>query len=61
MSQYKMYWSLEFCYERIATAKTLKRYEALRKFLHVTDNPENTNDKPFKIRPPLERIRNNCI
>ena len=61
MPQFKMYWSLLFRYERIATAKTLKRYETLRKFLYVTDNPENGNDKPFKVRPPLEMIRNSCI
>ena len=29
MPQYKMYWSLEFHYECIATAMTLKRYETL--------------------------------
>ena len=25
------------------------------------DNPENANDKLFKVKPPLEVIRNNCI
>ena len=43
MHQYKMYWYPEFCYERIIAAMTVKRYETLRKYLHVTDN--TTKDK----------------
>ena len=66
MPQYKMCRSPEFRCEHIATAMTLKRYETLRKFLHVTDNttkdnPENANDKLFKVRPLFKLIRNNCI
>ena len=49
-----MYWSPEFRYERIATAMTLKRYETLQKFLHITDNKtkdnsDNTDNKLFKV------------
>ena len=61
-----MYWSLEFRYERVAMAMRLKRYDTLRKFLHVNDNdsrnnPENSNNKLFKVRPWLDLVRNNCI
>ena len=66
MSQYKMYWSPEFRYERVAMAMRLKRYDTLRKFLHVNDNdslnnPENSNNKLFKVRPLLDLVRNSCI
>ena len=45
---------------------TLKGYETLRKFLHVNDNdsrnnPKNSNDKLFSVRPLLDLVRNNCI
>ena len=66
ISQYKMYWSSEFRYERVAMAMALKRYETLRTFLHVNDNvsrnnTENSNNKLFKVRLLLDLIRNNCI
>ena len=66
MSQYKMYWSPEFRYEQVAMAMTLKRYETLRKFLHVNDKDsrnklKNSNDKLFKVRPLLDLVENNCI
>ena len=66
MFQYKMYWSPEFRYERVVMAMTLKRHEILRTFLHVNDidslnNPENSNEKLFKMRPLLDLLRNNCI
>ena len=61
-----MYWSPEFRYERVAMAMTLKRYETLRKFLHVNDNDsrnklDNSNDKHFKVRPLLDLVGNNYI
>ena len=60
-----MYWSPEFQCERVAMAMTLKQYETLRKFFHVNDNdsrnnPENSNDKLFKVKPLLDLVRNNC-
>ena len=66
MTQYKMYWSPDFCYNRIAFVMTLKRYQALRRYLHANDNTEknnkqNVNDKLFKVLPLLEVVRNNCI
>ena len=47
-------------------AITLKRYEALRQFLHVNDNdsqnnPDNSYDKLFQVSPLPDLVRNNCI
>ena len=47
-------------------AMTLKRYETLKKFLHVNDNNsrnnlDDPNDKRFKVRPLLDLVTNNCI
>ena len=66
MSQYKMYWSKEFKYDPTVSTVTLKRYETLQRFLHASDNndknnPANTCDKLFKVRPLLDLVRNNCI
>ena len=66
MSQYEMYWSPEFRYDKIRSAMTLKRYQLIRRFIHANDNtkktnPENVNDKLFKVRPLLDLVRNNCI
>ena len=54
MSQYEMYWSPEFRYDKIRSAMTLKRYQLIRRFIHANGNtkktnPENVNDKllPF--------------
>ena len=66
MSQYEMYWSPEFRYDKIRSAMTLKRYKLIRRFIHANDNtkktnPENVNDKLFKVRPLFDLVRNNCI
>ena len=66
MSQYKIYWFPKFQYERVAMAMTLKRYETLKKFLHVNGNSSRNNlddssDKLFKVRPLLDLVTNNCI
>ena len=66
MPKYKMYWSPQFRYERVAVVIRLKRYETLRKFLHVNDNVsrnnlENSNDRLFKVRALLDLVTNNSI
>ena len=38
MSQYEMYWSPEFRYDRVRSAMTLKRYKLIRRFIHANDN-----------------------
>ena len=66
ISQYEMYWSPEFCYDRVRSAMTLKKYKLIRRFIHANDNtnkrsPENVNDKLFKLRPLLDLVRSNCV
>ena len=66
MSQYEMYWSPEFLYDKTRSAMTLERYKLIKRFIHANDNtkktnPENVNDKLFKVRPFLNVIRDNSI
>ena len=44
MRQYKIYWSPDFRYDRII----LKRYQALRKYLHANDHNEKNNKQNVK-------------
>ena len=65
-TEYMMYWSPDFCYDRIASGTTLKRYQTLRRYLDANDNTEknneqNVNDKLFKVRNLLKLVRNSCI
>jgi len=61
---YTLYWSNELRYASIANVMSLKRFEFLKRSLHVvnnnTFNPDD-GDKLFKIRPLLEAVRNECI
>ena len=66
LPNYEMYWAAETRYSKISDVMSSQRYKMLRKFIHVVDNtkkcePENVNDKLFKIRPILETIKDNCI
>ena len=66
MSQYEMYWSPEFCYDKIRSDMTLTRYKLIRIFIHANDdtdktNPKSVNDKLFKVCPLLDLVRNNFI
>ena len=61
---YIFYWSRRLRYPAIVDCMPLKRFEALRRYLHIVDNttydPEK-GDKLFKIRPLIEAIRNECV
>ena len=66
ISIYDMYWAAETRYTRIVDVMSNNCYKQLRKYIHVVDNstkenPENKNDKLFKMHSILEGIRNNCI
>ena len=52
MSRYSDHWRPEFRNEHITKAFVLKRYETLRRYLHVVDNNTrtNTSGKLFKIK-----------
>ena len=66
MSQYEMYWSPEFLYDKIRPAMTLKRYKLIRRFIHANDNTKKTNlenvkDRLLSVCPLFDLVRNNCI
>ena len=58
---YALYWSQSLRYPPIADVTPLKRFEALKRSLHVVDNTTydaKKDDKLFKIRPLIEAVRN---
>jgi hypothetical protein len=64
MPTYHYYWANETRYPLIADTMSHNRYKTLRRMTHVVDNTlrdEKTPDKLFKIRPILEKVRENCI
>ena len=61
---YTLYWSQSLRYPPIADVMPLKRFEALKRSLHVADNTTydaEKDDKLFKIGPLVEAVRNECI
>ena len=64
LPSYALYWSNKLRYPPIADSMPLKSFEKLRRFLHVVDNntyDAASNDKLFKVRPVLERVRERCL
>ena len=61
---YTLYWSNNVRYPPVADVMLLKRFESLKRSIHVVDNTifdKDSDDKLFKIRPLLEAVRNECI
>ena len=61
-----MYWASETRYPPVADVMPIARYKALRQNLHVSDNakcndPENKDNKLYKIPLVLDHVRENCI
>ena len=64
MPTYHYYWSNETRQSLIADTMSHNRYKTLRRMIRVVDNTlrdENKPDKLFKIRPILEKVRQNCV
>ena len=64
MLRYEYYWSRELRYPAVADVMPLKRFEQLRRFLHVVDNDifdEHSSNKLFKIQPLIDLVRKECI
>lgn len=61
MPSYRDYWSQDYRYPLIADVMPLKKYEQIRRFLHFVDNTQVTDDRYFKLRPLLEKVRRNCL
>lgn len=61
MNSYLDYWSVKYRYDKVADVMPLKRYEQIRRFIHFTDNNFENTDRYYKIRPVMEKIRQNCL
>ncbi|KAL0861595.1 hypothetical protein ABMA27_009094 [Loxostege sticticalis] len=61
MPSYLDYWSSKTRYPLVADVMSLKRYQEIRRYIHFVDNNETNSDPYFKIRPFVERIRQNCL
>lgn len=61
---YRMYWSQNMRCPQIADGTPLKRFDKVRRFIHFVDNSnyeESNLDKLFKIRPVIEKMREQCL
>ena len=64
--QYRMYWSQYTKCDRISEIMSLKRFENLKRFFHVSDNSEMPKkDSPnydvlYKVRPLLDSLQEKC-
>ncbi|CAK1600982.1 unnamed protein product [Parnassius mnemosyne] len=61
MPSYRDYWSQTLRHAPIADVMPLKKYEKIRKYLHFSNNIDANDDRYFKIRPILEKIRQTCL
>ena len=64
LPSYRMYWSQNIRCPQIADVMPLKRFDKLKRFIHFVDNSkyeESNHDKLFKIRPVIERVREQCL
>ena len=64
LPSYVSYWSQEMRYSPVADVMPRGRFQKLKKYLHFVDNmtyDEAVPDKLFKIRPVLEKVRNQCL
>ena len=53
---YTDYWAQATRIDKIANIMPLKRYQALRRYLHFVQNDNTDDDRYFKIRPVLEKV-----
>ncbi|CAK1594386.1 unnamed protein product [Parnassius mnemosyne] len=61
MPSYRDYWSRFLRYPAVADIMPLKKYEKIRKYLHFADNSNINDDRYYKVRPIIEKIRLNCL
>ncbi|CAH0730745.1 unnamed protein product, partial [Brenthis ino] len=61
MPSYLDYWSINTRFSLVADVMPLKRYQLIRRYLHFVDNNKTNSDPYFKIRPVIEKIRQNCL
>ena len=67
MPSYRMYWQETTRYEPVAGVMRRKRFDQLRTYIHMNDNTNvKQKDEPgydalFKVRPVIEKVRENCL
>ena len=64
LPSYVSYWSQDMRYPPVADIMPRGRFQKLKRYLHIVDNmtyDANVPDKLFKIRPVLEKVRNQCL
>lgn len=61
MPSYIDFWSCNFRYGLVADLMSLKRYQQIRRFLHFADNTLEDGDRYYKVRPVLEKIKENYL
>lgn len=62
LPSYEDYWANGTRIEQIARVMSSKRFKTLRRYIHFNNNEnitENTTDRYFKIRPLMEKLREN--
>lgn len=58
---YTDYWSKEFRCSLIADVMPLKKFQAIRRYVHLNNNLLDDGDRYFKIRPLIQMIRQNFL
>lgn len=61
MPSYTDYWSLRYRYKLVADLMPLKRYQQTRCFFHFVDNNVQDSDRYYKVRPLVQKLRDNCL
>ncbi|KAF9406912.1 hypothetical protein HW555_012890, partial [Spodoptera exigua] len=61
MPSYLDYWSTKLRYNLVADLMPLKRYQQIRSSLHFVDNLMDDGDRYYKVRPVVEKVRQNCL
>ncbi|KAK0046136.1 PiggyBac transposable element-derived protein 3 [Biomphalaria pfeifferi] len=68
MPRYRMYWSSELRYNAIADYMSRNMFEDIGRFIHFNDNSkvitnrkDQNYDSLYKIRPLLEKLRQQCL
>lgn len=62
LPSYEDYWANGTRIEQVASLMPLKRFKLLRRLIHFNNNDnitQDTRDRYFKIRPLVEKVRNN--
>lgn len=55
------YWARKTRFAPIVDEMPIKRYQQIRRNIHFVDNSTESDDRYFKIRPVMEKIRHNFL